>query len=154
MDLSHYFLGVVEDTTRDAEYGKAYVGRAEEGYDSALVEVEEAVELLSAGRMEVREQELIWKEDGSDVLWEDIDASDVALMEAVMIWKGWGEVAAMPQGEAIGKATESEDESLRGQTETNRTREKPTHHHGRSGGRNHRPKRGRGWKPYKGKRHA
>jgi hypothetical protein len=126
MDLSHYFLGVVEDTTRDAEYGKAYMGRPEEGYNSALVEVEEAVELLSAGRMEVRGKELVWKEDGSDVLWEDIDGSDVALMEAVMTWKGWGEVAAMPQGEAIGKAMESEDESLRGQTEANRTREKPT----------------------------
>ncbi|KAF8532473.1 hypothetical protein BDD12DRAFT_868816 [Trichophaea hybrida] len=152
MDLSHYFLGVIEDTTRDKNYGKAFLGQPEEGYDSALIDVKEAVKLLSAGRMEVREEELVWKGDGRDVLWEDVAGSDVGLMEAAMVWRGWGEVAAISPGEAVGKAVEFEEDWNQDREETNSTCGKPTRHYGRSVGRDHQPKRGRGWKPYKGKR--
>ncbi|KAF8247248.1 hypothetical protein K440DRAFT_307380 [Wilcoxina mikolae CBS 423.85] len=69
MYLAHYFLGVVEDTTRDAEYGKSFTGKHESGYDGRLVGVEDAVGLLSSGRFEVRRRDLVWKGWGEVLEW-------------------------------------------------------------------------------------
>jgi 8-oxo-dGTP pyrophosphatase MutT (NUDIX family) len=93
MYLCHYFLATIPDPAeRDGDYGKSFVGKHEQAYNSMLVPVEEAVELLSAGTVELKEDGLRWKEGGEEVKWEDLQGNNERALQALIVARGWEEV--------------------------------------------------------------
>jgi 8-oxo-dGTP pyrophosphatase MutT (NUDIX family) len=100
MYLCHYFLATIpEPAERDKDYGKGFVGKHEAAYNGMLVPVEEAVELLSAGRVELKAGGLRWKQGGEEVNWQDLQGNNEGVVQALIVARGWEEVRKIVQTE-------------------------------------------------------
>ncbi|CCX34574.1 Similar to hypothetical protein [Tuber melanosporum Mel28]; acc. no. XP_002840030 [Pyronema omphalodes CBS 100304] len=113
--IASYYLAEILGP-RDSAYGRSFVGKHEGGYDSGLYPIEEAVELLTRGRMFVKDGILRWSEaaapvsgmgctiassggggrydwereqGGREVLWEQVLGKDTGAVEACVVWFGW-----------------------------------------------------------------
>ncbi|KAH0606214.1 uncharacterized protein H6S33_003875 [Morchella sextelata] len=100
--VAFWFLCTIPaDAVRVPDYGAHFVGAHERGYDSELVEVGEAVKLLSGGRLEYREEGergcVVERRTGRRVRWEDVEAEWAGGVEALVVARGW---------EALKKAVE------------------------------------------------
>ncbi|RPA94926.1 hypothetical protein L873DRAFT_1651405, partial [Choiromyces venosus 120613-1] len=54
MYVAFYYLATIAEVVRAEDYGPGFAGRHEAGYESEVVKVDEAVELLSGGRYVLR----------------------------------------------------------------------------------------------------
>lgn len=98
--LSFWYLCTIPyGTTRDEDYGAHFVGAHEQGYNSELVDVAEAVWLLSGGAFEYRRSEtkpgdgiqeiLVDKQTGHRVHWGNLRGNDAGAVEALIVASGW-----------------------------------------------------------------
>ncbi|KAH8151037.1 uncharacterized protein LAJ45_04738 [Morchella importuna] len=105
--VAFWFLCTIPaDAMRAADYGAHFVGAHERGYDSELVEVGEAVRLLSGGRLEYREEEggeggVVERATGRGVGWQDVEAGWAGGVEALVVARGWGVVKRTMEGNLI-----------------------------------------------------
>ncbi|KAA8899730.1 hypothetical protein FN846DRAFT_960117 [Sphaerosporella brunnea] len=91
--LSHFFLAQIpEPALREPDYGAHFVGKHELGYDGMLVPVEQAVGLLSGGRLLMRDQRLLWKENSRPFEIDELEGADDHVVWAVLAILGWQEV--------------------------------------------------------------
>lgn len=105
MYLSFWYLCTIPaDAIRATDYGAHFVGAHEKGYNSELVDVIEAVRLLSSGRFEYHFSEigpgdglrgrLVEAKTGHEIHWEDLDGQDSGGVEALVVALGWESVRA------------------------------------------------------------
>lgn len=98
--LSFWYLCTIPyGATRDKDYGAHFVGAHERGYNSELVDVAEAVWLLSGGAFEYRHSGakpgdgiqgiLVDKQTGHRIDWGDLRGNDVGAVEALIVASGW-----------------------------------------------------------------
>lgn len=105
--MAFWFLCTIPaDAVRAPDYGAHFVGAHERGYDSELVEVGEAVRLLSGGRLEYREEEggeggVVERATGRRVGWQDMEAGWMGGVEALVVARGWGVVKRAVEGEWV-----------------------------------------------------
>lgn len=106
MYLAFWYICVLPpNTAREADYGTHFVGAHERGYNSDLVDVAEAVELLSQGcfRYQYPQGEgenrvpgiVVDKETGRKVAWENVKAEFAGGVEALVVGEGWNYVNAV-----------------------------------------------------------
>lgn len=94
-----YICTIPYGATRDEGYGEHFVGAHEKGYSSELVDVAEAVRLLSGGDFEYRHTEmrsgggvqggLVDRETGQEINWGDLKGDDAGGVEALVVAMGW-----------------------------------------------------------------
>ncbi|KAI5839580.1 hypothetical protein DFP73DRAFT_518621 [Morchella snyderi] len=100
-----FLCTIPADAMRVSDYGAHFVGAHERGYDSELVEVSEAVQLLSGGRLEYREGEgggegyMVERATGRRVGWQDVEPGWAGGVEALVVARGWGVVKRAVEGE-------------------------------------------------------
>lgn len=94
-----YLCTIPFDAVRDKDYGAHFVGAHEKGYNSELVDVAEAVRLLSGGDFEYRHPGtnpgdgirgcLVSKNVGYTINWGDLRGDDSGGVEALIVVLGW-----------------------------------------------------------------
>lgn len=99
-----YLCTIPYDAVRDKDYGAHFVGAHERAYNSELVDIAEAVKLLSGGRFEYHytgtesgdgiQGILVDKEKGHKIHWEDVAGGDYGGVEALIVALGWGWICA------------------------------------------------------------
>ncbi|PWW74986.1 hypothetical protein C7212DRAFT_282207 [Tuber magnatum] len=89
MYVAFYYLATIAEAVRAEDYGSGFDGRHEAGYESEVVKIEEAVELLSGGRYVLRDGEVY------DVLERkavEVDGVAEKFFEVGVVVRGWREV--------------------------------------------------------------
>lgn len=103
--LAFWYLGTIPyDAVRDKDYGAHFVGAHEKAYNSELVDVAEAVKLLSGGNFEYHytgiesgdgmRENLVYKETGHRIDWDDVRGGDYGGVEALIVALGWEWICA------------------------------------------------------------
>lgn len=98
--LSFWYLCTIPyGAARDKDYGAHFVGAHEKGYNSELVDVAEAVWLLSGGAFEYRHSEakpgdgiqgiILDKQTRHSIHWGDLRGNDAGAVEALIVASGW-----------------------------------------------------------------
>jgi len=101
MYVAFYYLATIAEATRAEDYGSRFDGRHEAGYESEVVKIEEAVELLSGGRYMLRGGEVY---DVVEKRVVGVDGVVEKFFEVGVVVRGWREVQkhfAKAEGEKL-----------------------------------------------------
>lgn len=100
-----YLCTIPYDAVRDKDYGTRFVGAHEKAYCSELVDIAEAVKLLSYGNFEYQytgtesdnrmQGILVDKRTKHIIHWEDVRGDDPGGIEALIVALGWEWVSAV-----------------------------------------------------------
>lgn len=97
-----YLCTIPYDAVRDKDYGTHFVGGHEKAYCSELVDIAEAVKLLSYGNFEYQytgtesgDGILVDKRTKNIIHWEDVRGDDPGGVEALIVALGWKWVSAV-----------------------------------------------------------
>jgi len=89
MYVAFYYLATIAEVVRAEDYGSGFDGRHEAGYESEVVKIEEAVELLSQGRYMLKDEEVY---DVVEKRVVGVDGVAERFFEVGVVVRGWREV--------------------------------------------------------------
>lgn len=99
-----YLCTIPHDAVRDEDYGAHFVGAHERAYNSELVDIAEAIKLLSGGKFEYHytrtesgdgiQGSLVDEKTGHIVRWEDVAGGNCGGVEALIVALGWEWICA------------------------------------------------------------
>ncbi|KAG0124253.1 hypothetical protein HOY82DRAFT_192115 [Tuber indicum] len=89
MYVAFYYLATIADVVRAEDYGDGFDGRHEAGYESEVVKIEEAVEVLSGGKYALRDGEVY---DIVEKRMVGVDGVVDRFFEVGVVVRGWREV--------------------------------------------------------------